>query len=389
MVPHPGLIWLGARRLPSLRPLLPLLAMTLAWIGLLYLATGGGGLDEWWARWARWDAHFYLRIWSEGYGSESVTLAFPPGYPWLVGSVSTLTGLPFFTVGSAISLLSLLVSGVLLGRLAQRDFGVSGPLAYAVWLCAPAMYFALSPYSDLLFCALLLAALYGLTAPRLTRGEQIALLLVLALLPLVRITAFALFALLLLRRWQVLAMLPGAGLFLWLNHAVTGDALHFLRVQSQFLMPDGHLLDGLRGAWRGLLRMPPVEDQDAYLKWLQFSAVPLAQLALLLATALWLALRRQGVLALSLLAILLMSHNQGFWRSVVRYDLVLWPLLTLPLLVAVQDAWRRATAAPAAIPTTPPWRLLLGLLALGALMLLSLLLQLRFAAVFHRGGWGF
>ena len=33
--------------------------------------------------------------------------------------------------------------------------------------------------------------------------------------------------------------------------------------------------------------------------------------------------------------------------------------------------------------------LLIAAAALGALMMLGLLLQLRFAAVFHRGGWGF
>lgn len=387
MVPHPALIWLGARRLPPLRPLLPILAMTLAWIAVLYLATGGGPPGEWLARWARWDADWYWRIWSEGYGSDPVALAFPPGYPWLVGSLARLGGWPFFAVGSLVSLGSLLVSGLLLVRLVQRDFGVSGTLAYAFWLCAPAMYFALSPYSDLLFIALLLAVLYGLTAPRLSRGEQAALLLAIALLPLIRITAFALFALLLLRRWQVLAMLPGAGLFLYLNHSVSGDALYFLHAQGQFLMPDGHLLDGLRGAWRGLAPVPPVEQPVDFLRWLQFHAVPLGQLA----TAAWLAGRRHGVLALSLIAMLLMSHNQGFWRSVVRYDLALWPLVALPLLQMLDRAWRQTRAIRATDPPlpSPPWQLVAGLLLLGALMLLGLLLQLRFAAVFHRGGWGF
>lgn len=381
---------------PGLWRLAPLLALTLAWIALLYLATGGGPPGEWLQGWARWDAHFYLRIWTEGYGSDPVSLAFPPGYPWLVGSLSWITGWPFFTVGSLVSLLSLLTSGMLLARLAERDFGVSGTLAYSFWLCAPALYFALSPYSDLLFCALLLATLYGLTAPRLSRSEQAALLLVIALLPLVRITAFALFILLLLRRWQVLAMLPGAGLFLWLNHSVTGDALHFVRVQSQFLMPDGHLLDGLRGASSGLFSAPSVEDSNPFLNWLQLKAVPMGQLAALLGTAGWLAWRRHGVLALSLLAILLMSHNQGFWRSVVRYDLVLWMWVSLPLLRAIQGAWHRSTSVSTPVivnasvsARTPPAGLVVGLLVLGAWMMLSLLLQLRFAGVFHRGGWGF
>lgn len=360
-----------------------LVALTAVWAALLYVATGGGPLADWLEGWARWDAHWYRRIATEGYGQEPASLAFPPGYPWLVQSLAWLFSAPFFLVGSLTSLVSLLLAGLALGAWAKRDFDVPGPLVYAFWLCGPAAYFALAPYSDLLFCALLFPALYWLSAERLERHEQVLLWLALALLPFVRITAFALFALLLLRRWAVLAMLPGVAVFVWLNAQVAGHPLHFLAVQSQFLMPDGHLLDGLRGAWNGLGRIPPVEKQADFLYWLQFHAVPLGGGLLILATLGWLAWRRAWVAVLALGAIFLMSHNQGFWRSVVRYDLVLWPFVALPPLVALRARLHRWDGQG--------WPL--GALALaiglGALMMLGLLLQLRFAGVFHRGGWGF
>lgn len=358
--------------------------MTAAWVMLLYAVTGGGAITPWVEGWGRWDAHLYLRIWQQGYGADPALTAFPPGFAWLSGALAAVLPLSFFGAGSVISLVSLVMAGSVLAAMVKRDFGVPGTWVFAFWLCGPATYFALAPYSDLLFCALLFSAWYWLTAPALTRSEQLLLIAVLFALPLVRITGLALLVLLLLRRWQTLALLPGFGVFLWLNHQTTGNAFHFLAVQSQFLMPDGHVLDGLRRASNGLLPAPPVESTVPFLQWLQLKAVPMAQLLLLALTAGWLAWRRHGVLALSLIAIVLMSHNQGFWRSVVRYNLVLWPLVALPILDWIGLRLNRPLARAGFRHD-----ILIAAAALGALMMLGLLLQLRFAAVFHRGGWGF
>jgi|GEM_PF-3214201 len=362
----------------------PILAMTAAWVLLLYGATGGGALDPWVENWGRWDAHLYLRIWQEGYAADPALMAFPPGFPVLTGALSSVTPLSFFGAGSVISLVSLVMAGTVLAAMVKRDFGVPGPLVFAFWLCGPAAYFALAPYSDLLFCVLLFSAWYWLTAPTLTRSERFMLIIVLLLLPLIRITGLALLALLLLRRWQALALLPGLGLFLWLNHQTAGNAFHFLAVQKAFLMPEGQLLDGLHRSSTGLSPVPPVEQVVPFLHWLQFNAVPMTQLLLLGLTSLWLLWRRHWVLAVSLMAILLMSHNQAFWRSVVRYNLVLWPLVSLPVLCWIRSRLDRAE-------TVSGFRhsVVIPALCLGAVMMLSLMMQLRFAAVFHRGGWGF
>ena len=158
--------------------------------------------------------------------------------------------------------------------------------------------------------------------------------------------------------WQALALLPGLGLFLWLDHQTAGNAFHFLAVQTAFLMPEGQLLDGLHRSSTGLSPVPPVEQVVPFLHWLQFNAVPMTQLLLLGLTSLW--------------------------RSVVRYNLVLWPLVSLPVLCWIRSRLDRAE-------TVSGFRhsVVIPALCLGAVMMLSLMMQLRFAAVFHRGGWGF
>jgi hypothetical protein len=72
---------------------------------------------------------------------------------------------------------------------------------------------------------------------------------------------------------------------------------------------------------------------------------------------------------------LLVSYNQGFWRSVVRYDLPVVPVLCLPLLVTAKSE----TGMMSYISRAAFFALIFG----------QFTLQIYFARVFHTGGWAF
>jgi hypothetical protein len=163
-----------------------------------------------------------------------------------------------------------------------------------------------------------------------------------------------------------------ASLALWLgfNRTIAGSAFYFLRAQRLFAMPRGNFFEGLADS---LLHVG--SDWSRGTSWLEFGFLPLFYLCALAAAAVWLAKRREGLLALSVLSILLFSYNQGFWRSVVRYDLPLVPVLCLPLLVIARSGTGMASYFSRA--------------AFYALILGQFSLQIYFARIFHTGGWAF
>ena len=135
-------------------------------------------------------------------------------------------------------------------------------------------------------------------------------------------------------------------------------------------MPKGNFFEGLAYS---LIHVG--SDWSRGTSWLEFGFLPLLYLCALMAAAVWLAKRREGLLALSVLSILLVSYNQGFWRSVVRYDLPLVPVLCLPLLVRGKSE----TGMDSYVSRAAFYALILG----------QFWLQVYFARVFHTGGGGF
>lgn len=341
------------------------------------LSWGLGPEPGWFADWDRWDGLWYRSIWEAGYAAQPHTIAFPPLYSLLVGTLSSVSGLDFARVAMLLNLLALLGAMRAMEGIYRDRFGLDPAPARPFLLCFPALYFVLAPYSDTLFLWLTLQVIALLSRPApLGRGEQLLLIGLLFAAPLLRISGVIFLLLLLAGRWQALA--TGAGIALWLqiNYAVAGTPLAFLAVQSEFLMAEGHLLDGLRGAWGGLAHLPPPAD---WVDWSQRHLAPIALLALALPLLAWLAWRRDWLLLSLLFALLALSHNQSFWRSTVRYDFPIWPLLPAPLLAL--RAWAQARGRPR-----------LAGLALGAVLLLALggaVLQWAYTQIFVRGGWAF
>ena len=354
------------------------MSIFLLWVLLIFFATRGARGQGWLAGWQQWDAHWYEQIWREGYpAADARTLVFPPGYPLAIGGLSKLLSLSFFTTAVILNLAAFFAAAVLISQWLSRKFVASSYLLFVFVISAPAAYFAFTAYSDILFMLLLWLLLWlALPGPglRRCRGYKIAIAecCLLFVLPWIRLTGYALASWLVARRMVALAVVASLALWLAFNRAIEGSAFYFLHAQELFAMPRGNFFQGLADSLEHLM-------SDAgggrILSWLEFGFLPLFYLAVLTAAALWLAKRREGLLALSALSILVLSYNQGFWRSVVRYDLPLTPLLCLPLLVTAKSASRTVSYMSQA--------------AFYALILGQFSLQIYFARIFHAGGWAF
>ena len=351
------------------------LAVYLLWILLIFYATGGvhPAGQSWLGGWRQWDAHWYEQIWREGYpAADPRTLVFPPGYPVIVGIISKLLGSSFLATALVLNLMAFFLTAVLATEWLSRKFAISSFLLFLFVLSAPAAYFAFTAYSDLLFMLLLWILLWFALAEHGPGRHTniIAQSILLLALPWIRLTGYALGSWLFARRAVALAVLASLALWLAFNRMIAGSAFYFLRAQELFAMPRGDFFQGLAD---NLMHLG--SDWGRGTSWLEFGFLPLFYLCALTAAAIWLAKRREGLLALTVLSILLFSYNQGFWRSVVRYDLPLVPVLCLPLLVSAKTGTGKG-----------PY---LSRAAYYAVLLSQFSLQIYFARLFHAGGWAF
>ncbi len=367
------------RSLAWLKRLLIYLSVYAAWLAWMLAMTGGFAEtpSQWISGWFRWDAQWYEQIWQIGYLAQPVTLVFPPGFSYLCGALSSVSGMPFGMAACLLNALAFLIAGVLCAELLHSRFQVAPFGGFLFFLSAPASYFAFVPYSDAVFLMLFWCALHlGLRAPgTLTPRHWILGSLLFLAIPSIRIVGYSLLSWVLLRRWYVLALLPALGLWMLLNQHLAGSPLAFLDMQAKFLMPQGTFDEGLINAVNATLGIrlnALAESQSA----LTFGVLPLAALLLLSATTAWMAWRREWLLALTLVCILFVSHNQSYWRSVVRYDWIVWGLMAAPLLGLRPN-------------TSHPGRAQLGAAVAGALILSGFVLQQVFAKLFRLGHWAF
>lgn len=146
-------------------------------------------------------------------------------------------------------------------------------------------------------------------------------------------------------------------------------------------MPEGGPLTGLSHALSGLQHWP---QGDGYSDWTRMHLLPIGILILTGVLVAWLAARREWVLLQTLLAIVLISHSQAFWRSVVRYDMPIWPFLAAPLLSVLQTIGEKDRVTN--LDRSLRWAVSATLLILGVA---GLVLQGSYAHLFVRGGWTF
>src|SRR4051794_36431943 len=109
----------------------------------------------------RWDAVWYLAIANDGYGHEVQRGAFFPLYPALVKGGGAILGSPV-VAGMLVSLVAFFAALVLLHRLTALELGAEAARG-AVWClaCFPMAFFLSAVYSEALFLALSLGAVYA------------------------------------------------------------------------------------------------------------------------------------------------------------------------------------------------------------------------------------
>ncbi|MGW0402061.1 hypothetical protein ACWD0E_30195 [Streptomyces sp. NPDC003002] len=129
---------------------------------------------------ARWDSLWYARVAAEGYGYEVVlpngdvhsNLAFFPLLPWLERVVAAASGLSYGSAGLVVSAVAGLAAAWGIFAVADLLHGRrAGVLAVAAWAALPVGIVQSMAYSESLFTALAVWALYGALRGRwLTAG---------------------------------------------------------------------------------------------------------------------------------------------------------------------------------------------------------------------------
>jgi hypothetical protein len=209
-----------------------------------------------------------------------------------------------------------------------------------------------------------------LSAPQ-SRVKRYASSLLIVAAPWIRLTGYFFLAWLILKKWKYSLVLFSLGCWLLLNTYIAGDPLYFLKAQQLFLMSEGGIIKGFTAS---LKAVAGIGQQKISMLWIQCYLLPLGYFLVLIATGIWLSIKRQWLLAIALFAVLLMSHNQSFWRSAVRYDLSLIPMIAVPLLV-----WAGSHRTMKR----------LSLAAFIGMIGFQFYCQYRFHLIFHAGGWAF
>lgn len=345
------------------------------WVLALWIFTGGiNSPSNWFYSWNKWDALWYEKIWNQGYAlSEPMTAAFPPGYPLFIGAVSGILQSNFHIIALIVNVLAFFVAAVLASEVLANRFPVSRLAIFAFTLSSPTAYFIFSAYSDSLFSMMMWATLFtALLYPNSKRARFIEVGL-LFMMPWLRLTGYAMASWLVLRRWTALVIFLSLGAWLGFNW-LTGDRVdRFLEVQKLFLMPQGGVLEGLTYTLRYVypFSLPAASDFDS---WLAIHFLPLVYFVALVCTGLWLAYRKQWLLAITLASVLLMSHNQYFWRSVVRYNLPLIPLLGVFVLSISNRIFKHEVYRG---------------IFFGTVMGIQFVVQIYFGNLFRAGNWAF
>ncbi|MDO5513295.1 hypothetical protein [Corynebacterium sp.] len=197
-----------------------------------------------------WDAQYYLAIAEYGYFDAPIatdvpvhhrTMAFFPGYPFLVRVVNTLTGLDYAMAAALLSAISgvAMTAGVM--ALAQRMGAGRGAQAAAgvVVSSAPMSITFSMPYTEALFGALAFWALVALIDRRW--GWAAGLILVLGATRITAVALMVVFGMVVVRwarrewrAWGCLALTPWAllGYLAWANWH-TRDAGGYFGIQAQ------------------------------------------------------------------------------------------------------------------------------------------------------------
>lgn len=336
------------------------------------------GFKPWLNDWFRWDAEWYYRLSKTAYGADAAAMAFPPGYSWLIGGLANATSKPFVFVALIVNLIAFGFAGVVAAECFRKQWRVPWLMSFLFYLASPVAYFVFSPYPDVLFLAIFWPALFlALQDPKTLSlpGKLLAAVLVFCS-PWVRFAGFALGVWIFFRRWFVATLVLALSLVLFMNYRAQGDAFHFVKAQENFSMAEGWSIFGFRFHWHELFLMPrPWLVQD-FASWFLATPLPWISTFLLFVSLIWFAKRKEWIVVATILAMMVFSRHQTYWRSLLRLDLPLMPLMAVP--------WLSYWSGPGKILKRYG-----ALFVYGALLLSGFVLQAIFASTMHNGGWTF
>ncbi len=277
--------------------------------------------------WHQWDSKHYFDLAQNGYGlpGESTTLVLPPLLSLLIRVSSWFTG-SLWGGGVLVATLISFLPGLLLFYLARHDLGDEHAFRAALLLLFfPTGFYLHIVYTEGLF---LTAVLGAFLAAR--RGNWRAVAVFGALAGLTRINAFVLAPALLAEAWgptskgrlvRVLSSLSvgvGIAVYLAINQAVAGNPFAFMDVQKDafyrtFAWPwDGAI---------AVLKLSAMGGTNSMLNGgLQLACIPLLLIACAAAAA-----KQRLSYAIWVIGNTLVFTAQGFWISVPRLMLVLFP----------------------------------------------------------------
>jgi len=306
----------------------------------------------WLERWNRWDAPHYIDVARDGYRTTNDWIVFYPLYPWLMRGVNFIL---HDAVASAhlVSLIAAMVAALLMQRLTAIDFDRDTARLAALYMFVfPTAYFFHVGYTESLFIALMLgcvlaareekwgwAAVAGALAS-LTRVNGLLLVPVMAAEAFVRYREGRRFD----RKWLFIP-LAATGFFIYLgiNYAVWGNALHFTVAQR------AHWGKWLAWPWVGIARallfrsqLNPARAHLGGTEELLFIA-----LGLIATVAAWKKLRASYAVWMTLNWLLIASTN--VLQSTPRYLLSFFPMFILFALLAKRNHVAGAVMATASV----------------------------------------
>ncbi|MCU1590404.1 MAG: integral rane protein-like protein [Frankiales bacterium] len=296
-----------------------------------------GGWHQAITAWERADAQWYLRIASQGYRTDDQSGAYFPLYPVLTHAVGFLTGGRWLLAAYLVSNASVLVALVLLYRLTALELSDAHARRVVVYACVfPTGFFLFAPYTESLFLALSVGCLYAarrrhwalaaglgaLAAATRSPGVLLGLALVVEAVLQAREDGGTWSA-----RWRPLsarlaaAAAVGLGLLAYLAYWQ-----HFGDWRRPFDLQRSGWGKEYAWPWQTLWRGARLATQFPGSFPGGYFLVDALVVALVLATAVWVALRMRATYAVYL------------WASVLFPLLLMWPsrpLLSVPRIYAV------------------------------------------------------
>lgn len=284
--------------------------------------------------WNRWDTSNYINIAENGYtnvGHSSLFIVFFPLYPLLIRLFAVFIGDYLFSA-MVVSNLASVLAVLFFYKLVSKDYTSNNATrAVFYFLVFPTAYFLSAAYTESLFLFLSIASFYYARDGRWFLAGVFG-----GLASTTRITGLVLFPALIIEYWVQkkgqmrfkeigwLLLIPLCfSVYLIINYVIFGDALAFLTIQKE------HWFKELAPPWIGFL------NSLNGIGWRSPSERMIVDYAEIIFGLLGLATVIVGFLYLrisynvyALLTWLLITSN-GYWLSIPRYTLTIFPLFIL------------------------------------------------------------